>query len=1718
MAEPFPTQGDTSFSVLEPEKTEVPFDINVYGMDAPSPPLDQEVSYQRSFKMKYGLDTILKESRDEIFGKINAGEENTLRTMAAAELDRRKQEQTEIVIQKVIGAKGGPLTTAEALGLTSILDNMTEKTDPRSVVEEAYGKQFMANLDTAISKNPNSAVSDVRQKSPEAIARLQQGHSSLIAKREYANTLAEDIDAEIKHQGWVPYIADTAKSFVPGYTDIKLRNNAEVGFTTGTTLGGNLEAQRLKLLGLPFPEFKAQLTAIATRLRADNPQMASEFVKSVVGMSSDELFIRSAVLPLDLAGLGIGKASLKAVRGVSKLTDGALQAKKAADDIALAAADPAASRSTIQAASGDLKESAITRTVADRIGGNASGEANATANSVEALVESQRADLALVKSNPGKYGQDIVNRIAEQSETITTSFINAVKNISKVERLPEIMSNEVAVRAILDYTKNSYRDLANSVIHMSKPYKEPIANTYLTDMHIGNVDGTYFKSKEVAENFAEVHGLKSRSIVEGTDEAFTPKSVRVAKYDKEIRDTHKLIERETAKLNDEKLTDAQRAKAGEQITIAEEYIVDQAMARRALQQTVTVEQQGLGYYVKVTKPIDETSSVVRSFIAETTNTKIPNSPLQQFLNGSIVGKLRTPEETLSLAERQNRLASTYSPSIYFEVMQNNAPTLNKLFSGTGRFGKGRKRREEFQRVLEAGQRMKDPDSIEEMGGYYFKSPQELEEHYLRINNRLPDKDEIVAYFEFKRGMEMDRAFRNIAEHRNQQRVGAETHRIGKPNPDGTIDWSPEFSGVTRNKLHSADDNMLIVNTDGTMRMISLQATAKSAKDELQQEIDKGMAKMIELYAPEHRPLAGWGDVKESNRVRYVLSRESEVRELDWNQVARRGGGHMEYDYDYYIKQAKVMFDDIGNRAWYEGDITVMPIQVRAMGVKVAQHLNEVRKLLKAKDEAGAQAYSNKNLHIDWDMVSGWFKPGTDAAGKRTPARLSLDEPIQVLRRGESIADVDKELERRYTNFKNGQKEGSLSRQNQVEFNRERDSTDLITLTDEGTRKNPLYKVAPAALVDPITTMNRGLARIAKSNFLDDYKTMSVEHWLKQAAKYLKATDSEIWHSPFYHFNNPEFKPNAPAEIKSALETARFHTQQLTGTPSTTDAVLHTYAQRTYDFLYEKFGTKGLVVDPAWMLPKLKDPFGFIRSIVFNAKLGLFNIPQFVVQAGNYSNILGIAGARYATPGTYAAQLHFWSTVNSNPAIIKHLDNLATKMRIPGTSHWKPGEFAEAMAEGKRTGFFNVGSEYAILDNPMSEKVVQDGVNKFLDWGQFFFKQGEKNAKMGAWYTAYKEFRDKVPVGRLTDADRAAILQRADLLNVNMSRASSSAIHQGVWSIPTQFYTYQIRLMELFFGSRLTGVERGRMLATNAAMYGIPMAAGLTGIPAADYLRNKALENGYIVGDNLFTTMLAEGIPSAIIAMASGGGDIQKGTVYDIGNRFGTKGLEFLGGLDRADKGYLDIVGGAAYSMAKSTWESSDGLRRAMWALAKGDPELYPATYEDGLDIAKEISLIKGVSQSWVALRTGVWTSKKEAYLADNITPTNAIVNLLVGVKPQQITDINTLQNALKHQAESERLVEKQFAQEFKRGVLEMQSGDSDRAQYYFNRARTIVEWADFPEDRITDMVNKAIGDDRSLLAKTNFDKFIKKAPASRTLQGVETIRKLNEMKDKRGEQ
>lgn len=1696
------------------EEKPTPFDVSE-SYETEQTTSSTETVERRSEKFKFGLNEILQKSKEELYQSLAVGEENQLRVTAASEIDKRKREISEKAIVQYTANKQGPLTREEADGIYTIIANMNEKTDPASVLEEAYAKQFMATMDRTAERNPDNVLNDAKKEDLVGVIKIQEEKSDLLTKREYAQTLSENIEDEIKNQGWVPFLADQAKMIVPLYTDAKLRGNADVSVFASIGLGQNLEEQRKALLRLPFNEYKIELDRISKNLREDNPTIAAEFVKSVVGMSVDDVFIKSATLPLDLAGTGIVKGSVGLGRKLI-MRDIA----KAAEDIAKEAANPNASKSTIFDAAGDLKEAAIVKATTNAVTQDTS---DATRRALESLPSVLRADLADIKANPGRASQELVNRIEENTNTITSNLLDAVKNISKVERLPEVMATETAVRAIQENIKNTYTGIRNSILDVSKPYKEPVANTWLVDLKLGKNDGTYFTQRSVAENFIEAQGLRSGQIVETSDKTFRKEVIREAKLEKDIAKWSKDVESYKEQLKNPNLSPKKREEL-------ERYVSDEGIPMhiakhqeelsglKTLKQTATVEQQGLGYYIKITKPINETDDVVRDFIATTKNTRMPESNVSQFVNG-IVGKIRTPEEVLSLAERQNRLTTTYTPSIYFNIMRENFKEIQKLQAG--RFSLKHKRWKEWQRILEAGQDMIDPSTG--LKGYFFKDIADLETNYQQILKRLPDEQEVAAYFEFKRGMEIDRIFRNLAIHRNQQRVGAETHKIVTLDENGARLESAEFNGVTKRSMPRGDDNVVIMGEKlGDERVVSLSRMAVKEKDEFDELIKKGQLKAIELYDPELRSLNGFGSKIKDNRIRYVIAKNVDTRELDWNHIPRRGGGHVEYDYDFYIKQAKVSYDDVGKRYWYEGDVTLMPIQIQKMGENVTKHLNEVRKLLKDKNDDAARAYSNKNLHIDWETVSGWFKSGVDENGVFQSARLSLNEPIQILRKNETIVGKDKTLERRYSlnssdpNFKDGTKEGSLARQSQIQFTGERDAFDVFTLTDEGTRRNPLYKIAPAKTVDPISVLNRGLNNIARSNFMDDYKTMAVEHWLKQAAPYLKATDSEIRHAPFFHFEEAAFKPNADQSVVRNLEAAKFHIKSLTGVQSVTESILHSASQKLADSIYSNLGSKASALLPFHKMTTSKDPIATTRSLVFHSKLGLFNIPQFIVQAGNYSNILGIAGMRYAAPGTLGAQLHFWSRVNSSPQLISHLDSLASKMNLPGTSKWKPGEFTEAFEELKKTGFGNVGGEYAALDNPGANRLVTTGAQDVLEMGTYFFKQGERNAKYGAWYTAFKEFRDKNPIGRITPEDRAKILQRADLLNVNMSRASSSALHTGVWSIPTQFYTYQIRLMELFAGTRLTNVERARLFATNAVLYGIPMAGGLTGIPVADSLRKYAMENGYVVGDDYFSSMIMEGLPSAIGAVISGEGNPQKGVWQDVGTRFGTKGFEFLGGLNRSDKTWLDVVGGPLWGLVKGTIEQSDGFTSAMVSMIKADGSAFPMVTEDIVDVFKEITSVNTAWRTIAAIESGRWISKKEAYLADT-SAAQAIFSAVTGLKDQQINDIQTMNNSMRDRQEYEKEIEKRFLQEFKRGVL-VHEENPEQAKKFWTRAQAFLVVGGYPERRINSLVSKAVQDNKSILDKMNFDFYVKKAPDKQKDIRMDAMKRTLKLKEKRGEE
>ncbi len=1109
-----------------------------------------------------------------------------------------------------------------------------------------------------------------------------------------------------------------------------------------------------------------------------------------------------------------------------------------------------------------------------------------------------------------------------------------------------------------------------------------------------------------------------------------------------------------------------------------------------------IKQQGTGFYIERIQFVDETDGRIRHVMKQlideepTAMTKSPKGLVTSFL-----GRLMNPDDVLSVAHQENRKIATYGPSIIREILQENAREIKDLIGWKNITNK--QRWKDFNSVIKSGTTLRDPDTG--LTGYFFKSPGELEDYYQRFIGRLPDEKEIRAYFAFKRGMEMDRMLRNIAQHRNMVRVGAETHQFFSLTGTGTRVGSGEFAGVRLPHFPKASEgNVLIVGHNvGDETVIALSNTSGKAKKEWGDLVRDGRYVAVEVYNPEARPFKGFGDKTKSTRIQYVLAPNMETKQLDWNQIPRRGGGHIEYDYDFYLKQAKIRYDKVGRaeRNWYEGDTTIMPIRVAAMGENVAKHLNQVREMLKEGQEEAAKAYSDANLHISWDIVGGWFKPSVDEAGNETAARLSTREPIFLVPRDKAITQVSNDLELRNggkQRFRDGTKQGSLARQFQVQFTGERDAEALITMVDKGSRGKPLYEIADAEAVNPIETMNRGLARIVNSNFMDDYKIFGVESWLAEAAPYLDDSIQNIRHSPFWHFNNPTWRAAADGATRARLESMRVQIQNFVGVPSSTDSLLNSAAQKLMDSVYTHLGPKAVEYFPTWALPFVKDPARYIRSVVFHTNIGLFNIPQFIVQSMNFVNMSGIAGPSVAMSGIYAAQLHMWGTINKNPAILDRLDQMATRLVMPGMHRWKPGEWKEAYQALMNSGFGNIGREYSILDDIMTHKIVSNKGQDFLEAGGIFFRGGERNARNMSYFTSYAEWRKANPTAVLDREAQAAILNRADLLNMNMSRANNSMLHSGVLSIPTQFYTYPIRVAELMLGKRLTWQEKARLFGANAFMFGIPAAASVTGYPFADHIRSYALENGYVVGENFLKSLMMEGIPAAMVALTLGSGDASKGTWLNVGPRYGNNGIEILNSFFRGDKTLWDVFGGAAYSKLKSTWESSDGFRASMMSFIREDDKYHPMVIDDLIDVTKEVSSVNAAVRLLRAIHTGRWESKKEGYITD-VSKKEAVFSTLTGLTDQNIADIFRKSQSIKAQKGMEEEAEKAFKQEYVRYLQAMRDENPTASATYWKRARAILNTSGYPEDKIIRLIGQAAGDNKSIIDRINW-KFYMEAP------------------------
>lgn len=1577
------------------------------------------VADKRANKAAFGDSADYNNAYSDILG----GRERDLRATIAAE----RNQATASDMADFISTRKSPLDLEE------INAKFNTKQNPNSVFEDNYARQYVNYFSQPpgdfVDADENGTWHQMTTVAPEYIDRLNSISYNTKALQEVLRTGLEDAKAARENQSYLGYGVDLAKSLTQLYPELKLRGGIS-GAEFGLGLGTAMSNQRKALWDLPFNAAKTQYRNKLDQLIQDNPAMAEQWATQMLGVSESDEFVNNlytAAAPIDL------------FQGAMLLKDVAVGGKAIAEAITVRNM----SKELVKAP--DVTTVPLKAAAADAAGLNDASAQFRAANklmdlpgtdqvkeTIDSFQSALKSDMSRATSRPGNYGSEILNRIQEAYTQSTDKMINAITNVARVQRIGDVLASETVVKAAWNEIRENYKGLNNSILQLNEPKVDLLNGGYSVDMILGRADGTFFSSMDEARAWAALN------------------DINISHYNG------------VPALRGKKKTGAYLLQAPEEIVS-------------------NLGVTGKKFYLALNKPLRETDNLIRDSLLETNASKDVN---KGFLNSlGLPAWVRTPEEVLDRQQRTNRLTAVYAPGILKQVLTD---SMKEVRQARGRWrggfnlplvmknlGKG----SEFERFMQLTLEKVDPETGRP--GFEWSDVPAVDTAFRQMIGRPAEPLEVEAYFGYQRGLAMDWSFRNLALYRNMRRVGGETHSLYYFDEARNKIASDPFVGVVHKSMPDANAQAapILLMDDSGHRIYMTNGIHNSARGRAAiKGLSTGEYKLIELYNRDLRPLNGFKSLTDEN-IRYALTKNVETRPLEFQQIPRQKGGHIVYDYDHYIKQANISVETAFREKKpfyrYEGDNTLMPIGNRLMGNDLVKGLNEVREAL-ASGDLGKAKLAGSKLPIPWEDLHSWFYPKRGPGGKMMPARFGFQEEFHVVPRNKSIKDIPNDWQSRYTHdgeyrLRDGTSSGSLARQFQVEFSGERDAQTMYTIMNEGSRDKPVWSYKPAEFADPITVLNRSLSRVIDSLWLEDYKISSMEHWLQEAINVgaFKESTDDIRSAPFYHFMNTKLKSGLAPEVSQLLEAKRFMIKSFNGVPSSMQAWIDGVQQTLADTIYGSTGLKrASALVSKYGLTTITEAPAFLRAAAYRADIGLFSIPQLIVQSMTYVSIFGIAGYGRAGQGTLGALLHQYSRFNRNPAILDALDNIAVKM-----GHYKPGEWKEAMEALSRTGFEHVGAESNTLmaHYNTEPRIVKGSLGTFLDAGDAPFKGGERNVRYGAWYTAYKDFREAKPTGRITQKDLNDILLKADLYAGNMTKASKSALQMGPLAFPAQFLGYQMRLIELFTGKRLNTMQRARLFGTYALMYGVPVSASAValGLPINEQIKKYGLEHGYVDGENKIAEGIMDGAPAALIHMI-----FQKR--YNIAERFGPNALDLYRDVLSGDKSFLSLFTGASGALVTNSFQAIDPFFDWARSFLNNDGKYIKVTPDTIAGVLKPIASANNVMRLGAAIGTGVWRSRNETPLKEGVSPLDAIMMSATGLQPMEASDARVIKDATETQKSLQNEAAFKFTREFQRGLQSLNNKDYDNASTYFANADAILSVYRYPQQKRDELLAQAV--------------------------------------------
>lgn len=543
----------------------------------------------------------------------------------------------------------------------------------------------------------------------------------------------------------------------------------------------------------------------------------------------------------------------------------------------------------------------------------------------------------------------------------------------------------------------------------------------------------------------------------------------------------------------------------------------------------------------------------------------------------------------------------------------------------------------------------------------------------------------------------------------------------------------------------------------------------------------------------------------------------------------------------------------------------------------------------------------------------------------------------------------------------------------------RDLYELNSNPTSATRDKILFGYGGGSfnMVNPLTAIERDFARGVNYMAQRSYLKNATEGLLKGGDKYITNKDAIKNLGLYQRLKAAQFNTGTDAGEKFAREQ-----QTILARMEEKSAFAQSWERRSNQlgqYIFDRFNYD--------IFDKMSfDPVIALRGFAFDLKLGLFNVDQYIVQSSGAAAIISISPKF----GTQAALSYMpMRTAMTNPAVRK-----AVAKRTAKFTGMTEQQFDEMIQYMDKSGRFQIDQTIAEINGAYD--IGTGVIDRVRKTGRVFFNEGERVVRLMANNVAYREFRLKFPdLDVNTDAGFRTmdefITHRADVLTMNMTSASAAGWQSGLLSIPTQWLSYNARMLEnLFFNRNLNGAERIRLATGQLAFYG---AAGWgLGGPL-----NALIDKSSTELDPEVYTLLRYGFADYLISEMTG---VQTG----LGGRLAVgEGMVDLY-KNIMDKQFVEVIGGPSGSIAYSA--GTEGLS-LLQSVVNGDWNI-AAT-----DLNKVLRNIttwdKAVRATWI-LQTGEYISKKGEVQASGLSPEAAILNTL-GAKLQEVEfqyDLNKL--------------------------------------------------------------------------------------------------------------